>query len=74
MAALHTVPLPRRAVIIMHDLDGVSIVDVAASLSLTRFGAHARLRKGRTELCACEPRPARSVALIEGRQGGPLGH
>ena len=50
LAALDTVPLARRAVVIMHDLDGVSIVEVAARLSLTRFGTYARLRKARKEL------------------------
>ena len=50
MAALNTVPLQRRAVVIMHDLDGLPIVEVAARLSLTRFGAYARLRKARKEL------------------------
>ena len=51
-AGLDAVPLPRRAVVIMHELDGLSIVDVAARLSLTRFGAHARLRKARRELAS----------------------
>lgn len=50
MAALATVPLARRAVVIMHDLDGCPMVDVAERLSLTRFGAYARLRKARKEL------------------------
>jgi RNA polymerase sigma-70 factor (ECF subfamily) len=52
VAALDTVPLPRRAVVVMHDLDGFSIVEVAARLSLTRFGAYARLRKARKELAS----------------------
>lgn len=52
MAALDRVPLQRRAVLVMHDLDGVSIVDVAAKLSITRFGAYARLRKARKELAS----------------------
>jgi len=52
MAALDTVPLPRRAVVVMHDLDGFSIVEVAARLSITRFGAYARLRKARKELAS----------------------
>lgn len=52
MAALDTVPLPRRAVVIMHDLDGVPMVDIAARLSITRFGAYARLRKARKELAS----------------------
>ena len=51
-AALDTVPLQRRAVVIMHDLDGFPIVEVAAKLSLTRFGAYARLRKARKELAS----------------------
>jgi RNA polymerase sigma-70 factor (ECF subfamily) len=50
--ALDTVPLPRRAVVVMHDLDGFSIVEVAARLSLTRFGVYTRLRKGRKELAS----------------------
>ena len=52
MAALDTVPLARRAVVVMHDLDGFPIVEVAARLSLTRFGAYARLRKARKELAS----------------------
>jgi RNA polymerase sigma-70 factor, ECF subfamily len=49
-AALERVPLRRRGVLVMHDLDGVPIADVAARLSITRFGAYARLRKARQEL------------------------
>lgn len=56
IAALDTVPLPRRAVVVMHDLDGVSIVEVAAKLRLTRFGAYARLRKARRELASAVKR------------------
>ncbi len=52
MTALDTVPLQRRAVVVMHDLDGFPIVEVAARLSLTRFGAYARLRKARKELAS----------------------
>jgi RNA polymerase sigma-70 factor (ECF subfamily) len=51
-AALERVPLARRAVLILHDLDGVAIADVAKKLSVSRFGAYARLRKGRRELAA----------------------
>jgi RNA polymerase sigma-70 factor, ECF subfamily len=51
-AALDRVPLLRRAVVVMHDLDGLPIVDIARTLSITRFGAYARLRKGRRELAA----------------------
>lgn len=52
LQALDTIPLPRRAVIIMHDLDGFPIVEVAAKLSITRFGAYARLKKARRELAS----------------------
>jgi RNA polymerase sigma-70 factor (ECF subfamily) len=52
LAALKHVPLQRRAVVIMHDLDGVPMVEVARELSIGRFGANARLRKGRRELKA----------------------
>ena len=50
MEALECVPLLRRGVLIMHDLDGVPIADVATRLAITRFGAYARLRKARKEL------------------------
>jgi len=52
MAALERVPLARRAVLVMHELDGVAITEVATRLSISRFGAYARLRKGRKELAA----------------------
>ncbi|HXU61429.1 MAG TPA: sigma-70 family RNA polymerase sigma factor [Polyangia bacterium] len=52
MAALDAVPLARRGVVVMHDLDGCSVVEIAAQLSLTRFGVYARLRKGRKELAS----------------------
>jgi RNA polymerase sigma-70 factor (ECF subfamily) len=51
-AALERVPLSRRAVLVMHELDNVPVADVAKQLSITRFGAYARLRKGRRELAA----------------------
>jgi RNA polymerase sigma-70 factor (ECF subfamily) len=52
MAALDTVPLQRRAVVIMHDLDGLPMAEVAATLSVTRFGAYAGLRRARQELAS----------------------
>lgn len=62
-AALERVPLARRAVIVMHELDGVPMVEVAKSLSISRFGAYARWRKGRKELEAALRR------LVRGRHG-----
>jgi len=52
MAALERVPLPRRAVLVMHELDGVPIAEVARRLSISRFGAYARLRKAHKELAS----------------------
>jgi RNA polymerase sigma-70 factor, ECF subfamily len=52
LAALDRLPPARRAVIVMHDLDEVPIAEVARRLSMTRFGAYARLRKGRRELAS----------------------
>jgi len=52
LAALESVPLARRAVVIMHDLDETPVADIAHHLSITRFGVYARLRKGRRELAA----------------------
>jgi RNA polymerase sigma-70 factor, ECF subfamily len=62
-AALESVPLPRRAVIIMHDLDGISIAEIAKALSITRFGAYARLHKGHNEL-------ARAVRRLQRQRPG----
>jgi hypothetical protein len=46
----------------MHDLDEIPIVEVARSLSITRFGAYARLRKGRKELAAAVRRLSKGGA------------
>jgi RNA polymerase sigma-70 factor (ECF subfamily) len=62
MAGLQHVPLRRRAVLVMHELEGVSIADVAKRLSITRFGAYARLRKARRELAKAVGRLLRSGA------------
>jgi RNA polymerase sigma-70 factor (ECF subfamily) len=50
LAALETIPLPRRAVLVMHDLDDISVQDVASVLGIPRFTAYSRLRKARREL------------------------
>jgi RNA polymerase sigma-70 factor (ECF subfamily) len=62
LAALESVPRVRRAVVVMHDLDEVPIIDVARTLSIGRFGAYARLRKGRSELAAAVKRLSRGGA------------
>jgi RNA polymerase sigma-70 factor (ECF subfamily) len=50
LAALERIPLPRRAVVIMHELDDVPINEVAKVLSIPLFTAYSRLRKARREL------------------------
>ena len=62
MSALEHLPISRRAVVVMHDLDEVPIADIARNLSITRFGAYARLRKGRKELAAAVRRLSRGEA------------
>jgi RNA polymerase sigma-70 factor (ECF subfamily) len=47
--ALEKVPLPRRAVLVMHDLDGAAMRDIASTLSIPLFTAYSRLRKARKE-------------------------
>lgn len=50
LAALERIPLPRRAVLVMHDIDDVAVEDVAAALAIPRFTVYSRLRKARREL------------------------
>jgi RNA polymerase sigma-70 factor (ECF subfamily) len=49
-AALERVPAQRRFVLILHDLEGVEVLEVARQLALTKFGVYARLYRGRKEL------------------------
>ncbi len=50
LRALERVPLRRRAVLVMHDLEEVPTAEVAAALSIPLFTAYSRLRKARKEL------------------------
>jgi RNA polymerase sigma-70 factor (ECF subfamily) len=50
LAALERIPLARRAVLVMHELDGVPVMEVASALSIPRFTVYSRLRKARREL------------------------
>jgi RNA polymerase sigma-70 factor (ECF subfamily) len=61
-AGLDRLPLRRRAVLIMHDLDGVPVEDIARKLSISRFGTYARLRKARKELAAAVRRLSKEGA------------
>jgi RNA polymerase sigma-70 factor, ECF subfamily len=65
LRALSAVPLARRAVLIMREVDDVAMRDIAQQLSIPLFTAYSRLRKARRELDAAltvlrkDPRRAR---------------
>jgi RNA polymerase sigma-70 factor (ECF subfamily) len=63
-AALQHLPMARRAVVVMHDLDEVPVADIARNLAISRFGAYARLRKGRKELAAAVRRLSKGDARL----------
>lgn len=52
LAALERIPLPRRAVLVMHDIDDVAVSEVARVLGIPLFTVYSRLRKARRELQA----------------------
>ncbi len=63
LSALQRIPMQRRVVLILHELDEVPIRDVAATLGIPLFTAYSRLRKARQELEAALVRAQnRSVA------------
>lgn len=49
LKALGLVPLERRAVLIMHEVDETPMRDIAAELTIPLFTAYSRLRKARQE-------------------------
>jgi RNA polymerase sigma-70 factor (ECF subfamily) len=49
LAGLAHIPLPRRAVLAMHDIDEISMRDIARELSIPLFTVYSRLRKARRE-------------------------
>lgn len=52
LKALDRVPLLRRAVLVMHDIDELPMDAIATNLSLCRFTGYSRLRKARKEFAA----------------------
>ena len=52
LAALERLPLERRAVLVLHELDQAPPAEIARSLSMTRWGVARRLRKARLEMDA----------------------
>jgi RNA polymerase sigma-70 factor, ECF subfamily len=61
LEALERIPLPRRAVLVMHEIDDVAMAEVASVLSIPLFTAYSRLRKARRELQAGIRRLLREV-------------
>jgi len=57
--ALEEVPIERRAVFVMHDIDGIAIPEIAASLELPLNTAYSRLRLARRDF-------AEAVARLKG--------
>lgn len=49
LIALGHIPMERRAVLIMHDIDKLSMTEIASTLSIYRFTGYSRLRKARKE-------------------------
>ncbi|HEX6764976.1 MAG TPA: sigma-70 family RNA polymerase sigma factor [Polyangiaceae bacterium] len=49
LAALARVPLARRAVFVMHDIDEIPMREIVQALSLPLFTGYSRLRKARRE-------------------------
>ena len=52
LRALERVPLQRRAVLILHDIDELPMREIATALSIYRFTGYSRLRKARKEFAA----------------------
>jgi RNA polymerase sigma-70 factor (ECF subfamily) len=61
LAALARIPMPRRAALVMHDLDQVPVAEVAAVLAVPLFTVYSRLRKARRELEVAVRRAVRRV-------------
>ncbi|HEX6764765.1 MAG TPA: sigma-70 family RNA polymerase sigma factor [Polyangiaceae bacterium] len=63
LAALSHVPIPRRGVLVMHDIDEVPMREIVKVLSIPLFTGYSRLRKARREFEAAvrELRKERSV-------------
>jgi RNA polymerase sigma-70 factor (ECF subfamily) len=60
-AALELVPPERKKVLVMHEMEGLEVTEIAQQLSLTKFGVYARLYKGRKELASAVRRLSREA-------------
>jgi RNA polymerase sigma-70 factor (ECF subfamily) len=61
LRALALVPIERRAVLIMHEVDETPMREIATQLSIPLFTAYSRLRKARQEF---------EAALVRVQKGG----
>ena len=52
LAALATLPLDRRAVFVMYELDGVAMADIADTLGMSRNTCYSHLRRGHKQFAA----------------------
>jgi RNA polymerase sigma-70 factor (ECF subfamily) len=59
LSGLERIPPSRRAVVMMHDLDGLPVAVIARRLSMTKIGVYTRLYKGRKELAVAVRRLGR---------------
>jgi RNA polymerase sigma-70 factor (ECF subfamily) len=62
LKALARVPLPNRAVLVMHDIEEIPMAEIASALSILRFTGYSRLRRARKMLAGAV------AALGQGRQ------
>ena len=60
MSALDRLPFERRVVLVMHDLDGVAVPEIAAALEIPLNTAYSRLRLARADLAAAVRSPRES--------------
>ena len=72
LTALDRVPLSRRAVLVLHELDGVPLTQIADSLSMTRLGVAMRLRTARRDLVAAIRQLVAEPAKRAARLSGPV--
>lgn len=72
LAALQRIPLARRAVLVMHELDGIPVTEVASTLSIPRFTVYSRLRKARRELERAIRQMLKMDHRYSGGTSGPL--
>lgn len=52
LRALSLIPMDRRAILIMHDIDGLEMTEIASALSIYRFTGYSRLRRARADFAA----------------------